>query len=523
MALAVLLVRLPFINFNVLSDDEAVYLMIGEALRHGAIPYVDIIDRKPLGIYLIFAFADYAFRDPLVGARLLGMLSTFAAAVMLKAFGERNLGLSPVMGAVCGLLYSTYALLFFGDAAQTPVFFMPLVIGAAALVVRDLQRVAARIAPNIWRLGMAGLLLGLSLQIKYSTVLECAIWGVLPLLFAWRQRYALGWDGLKAVVAGAGLMIVGGLLPTVIAYGAYAAMNHGGAFLFYNFTVNFTRGASQYPYAVILLRGSLFMLAMSPLAVMTYRYVRLRSTRVAGQRLLPHENRRWMPGVLLAWTAAAILAGLAQRQPFSHYFFDALAPLSLLAAAGLQWTFRRRAVMRTSTVLFALAVVGYVGLRAEKIYEAGSPYLPEQIAADLQDRGVHSMYVFNSAGVMYHFAHAPLPTRYPHPPMLTSDLEAASFDIDAPSELRNILGKNPEAVVIQQPMSAQISAARQQIVLTKLAQDYCLWRTYRAGLHQVQLYLHQSAGLNAGSIACERAVQMASLDAKGPRPPRSAN
>ena len=76
-------------------------------------------------------------------------------------------------GATCGILYATYALLFFGDAAQTPVFLMPLVIGAAGLVAEDLKLLADGIAPRAWRLGSAGLLLGLSLQIKYSTVLEC--------------------------------------------------------------------------------------------------------------------------------------------------------------------------------------------------------------------------------------------------------------------------------------------------------------------------------------------------------------
>jgi len=101
MTAAVFLLRLPFINFSVLSDDESVYLMVGEALRHGALPYVDIIDRKPLGIYLIFAFADWAFRDAVIGARVLGALSTCGAAVLLKWFGQRALGLTPVAG--CGV------------------------------------------------------------------------------------------------------------------------------------------------------------------------------------------------------------------------------------------------------------------------------------------------------------------------------------------------------------------------------------------------------------------------------------
>jgi hypothetical protein len=503
MALAIVLLRLPFINFNVLNDDEAAYLMVGEALRHGAIPYVDIVDRKPLGIYLIYALAGMLFQDPVIGARCLGALCTFIAAVQLKSIGERAMGLSPVAGAVCGILYSTYALLFFGDAAQTPVFFMPLVIGAAALVIKDLKRLAEGEAPDVWRLGFAGLLLGLSLQVKYSTVIECGAWGVLPLFFAWRRRAALGARGLRTVLAGAGLMLVGGLLPTFVAYAVYVALGHADAFVFYNFTSNLTRGASQYSEGVILLRGSLFILAMAPLVIMSHRYIRTRRVQISGQSFLSYENCRWVHVVLVVWTVAALAAGLMQRQPFSHYFFDALAPLSLLAAAAVHWTSSRRVAMRTTAVLVALAVVGYVGIRVEKIFESGSPYLPQQVADDIRGQGLHSMYVFNASGLMYHLAHAPLPSRYPHPPMLTSNLEAASFQIDAQSELKKILGENPEAVVLRQPISKDISSDRRAIVMSKLADEYCLWRTYPAGVgHHIDLYLR--------GASCTRTMQVAS-------------
>jgi hypothetical protein len=487
MAAAVFLLRLPFINFSVLSDDESVYFLVGQALRHGALPYVDIIDRKPLGIYLIYAFADWTFGDAVIGARLLGAFSTFGAAVLLKWFGERALGLSQIAGAICGLLYATYALLFFGDAAQTPVFFMPLVIAAGGLVIMDLKRVADGVAPNPWRLGWAGLLLGLSLQVKYSTVVECGMWGVLPLIFAWRERRALGRKGSVAVLAGAGLMLLGGLLPTAIAYAVYVALGHGDTFVFYNFTVNLQRGATQYSSAVIMLRGSLFLLAMSPLAVMAYRFIRTRGVVLFTRA---YDNRRWVHAVLVTWTVAAIAAGLMQRQPFSHYFFDALAPFSLLAAAALHWASQRQSIGRTTALLFALAIVGYIGLRAEKIVEAGSPYLPQRIADEVRDQGARSMYVFNSAGIIYHLADVPLPTRYPHPPMLTSSLEGDSFAIDGPGEIKKVLAQNPEAVVLQQPISPQISADRQELVLNKLAHDYCLWRIYDAGYHrQLELYL----------------------------------
>ena len=46
--------------------------------------------------------------------------------------------------------------------------------------------------------------------------------------------------------------------------------------------------------------------------------------------------------------------------------------------------------------------------------------------------------------------------------------------------------------MVQQPISTQISADRREIVLAKLAEDYCLFRTYPAGLNHVDLYLRRN-------------------------------
>lgn len=46
----------PFVN-----ADEQFYLVVGDRMLHGLLPYVDIWDRKPIGLFLLYA-----------GIRLLG-------------------------------------------------------------------------------------------------------------------------------------------------------------------------------------------------------------------------------------------------------------------------------------------------------------------------------------------------------------------------------------------------------------------------------------------------------------------
>ena len=38
----------------VIGYDEQVYLLVGDRMIHGAIPFVDIFDRKPIGLFLIY-------------------------------------------------------------------------------------------------------------------------------------------------------------------------------------------------------------------------------------------------------------------------------------------------------------------------------------------------------------------------------------------------------------------------------------------------------------------------------------
>ena len=396
----------------------------------------------------------------------------------------------------CGLFYSTYALLFYGDAGQTPVFFTPFVIGAAGLVLRELRRMSQGRNPSVARLGLAGLALGLSLQIKYSTFFECALFGGLVLFFAWRHRRELSHRGITAALSGAGAMMVGGLLPTALAYAVYVAMGHGDAFWFYNITANLGRPATDFPTALIVLRAFLFMAAVGPLAFLSTRYFISRlKTPASGSRF---AHQRWVHIVLGLWFIAALVGGLAQQQPYATYFFGTLPPLALMAAATLQ----PRAIAWSGGVVLALAVLGYVGLHVQKIRETGSPYLPEAIAEDITALGGTSLYVFNYYGIMYPMTGLRLPTRYPLPDHLLRNLEAASFQFDAQAELTRIFDNNPSAIIVLNPMSSRIPQDRREILATKLSADYCLWRNYAAGAQHVSVHLNKASQLPSVQAAC---------------------
>ncbi|MEG8018334.1 hypothetical protein [Sphingomonas sp. LR55] len=55
MLLIAFALRSPLFGNPVIHSDEQFYLLVGDRLLHGAWPFVDIFDRKPVGLFLIFA------------------------------------------------------------------------------------------------------------------------------------------------------------------------------------------------------------------------------------------------------------------------------------------------------------------------------------------------------------------------------------------------------------------------------------------------------------------------------------
>lgn len=509
LALGVFGLRLPTIDFDVLNVDEAVYHLMGAAWLDGTPPHLGIVDNKPLGLYFIHAVADGVFSDPIVGARILGAIATFIASWLLMRLARRFLGLGPAAGVLCGLLFSTYAILLGGDASQGPVFYAPLVVGGALLVMAEIAALSRGAAPSIARLAGAGVLLGLSLQIKYVTVFECAAFGITYLAAGWRAAASSAKIG-PAVLAGAGVLVAGGLLPTALAYGAYAAMGHGAEFIFYTFTSNLSRAVTEDPLPVVASRMALIAVVFVPLVLLSLEHLRARKAR---ENVVPQARENitppaWVDAFLVVWFLAAVAGGVAQLQFCDHYFYEAVPPAAIMAAAALRPKSAalraRKAAVTGAVMVLGLGVVGYAALRLEAISHNGPPYEPSLIARDIGSTGARSMYVFNYHNLLYFLSGIPLPTRYPLASHLLRDLNADMFAFDARQEIARILGENPDVVVVDWPLSPMISADRREMVGRKLREDYCLWRSYLAGPHHVNVYLMKDAPLGAVAAACRQ-------------------
>ena len=52
---------IPFIRFQILHVDEAVYLIIAKQILKGAVPYLDVWDHKPPMVFWLYAFVMKLF------------------------------------------------------------------------------------------------------------------------------------------------------------------------------------------------------------------------------------------------------------------------------------------------------------------------------------------------------------------------------------------------------------------------------------------------------------------------------
>lgn len=78
----------------IIHVDEQYYLLVGDRMLHGALPYVDLWDRKPVGLFLFFAAIRLLPGDGILAYQLVATLFA-AATAWLVARGGRMLGARP--------------------------------------------------------------------------------------------------------------------------------------------------------------------------------------------------------------------------------------------------------------------------------------------------------------------------------------------------------------------------------------------------------------------------------------------
>lgn len=234
LALAFVL-RAPTFGDPALHTDEEFYFYVGQQMLDGRLPYVDIWDRKPFGLFAIYA-AIAAISRSVVAYQVAACVSAAATAMLLtKMVGVRW------PAALCiGGLYLVLVPTLGGFGGQAPIFYNTFIAGAAWLIVGALPTLDKGRIP--WRVYAAMGVCGLALTIKQTVIAEAAFFGLYALAAA--RRGGMGWGRLAATLSAFAAI---GALPWLAVGAFYASEGHWAEYYQAMVTSNFDKGAHPLP------------------------------------------------------------------------------------------------------------------------------------------------------------------------------------------------------------------------------------------------------------------------------------
>lgn len=428
--------------------DEQYYLLVGDRMLHGALPYLDIWDRKPVGLFLLFAGMRLLPGDGVLAYQLVATLCA-ASTGLLVAFGARRLGARPLGALLAACAYVLWLSFLSGRGGQTPVYYNLLMAAGGYLALCLPERARRREAGAIILSGaVACLLAGLAIQIKYTPLVEGAFFGLVHLWYLHRAGARI------ALIVGAGILWGAlGIAPTLAAILYFEALGPAAfdTFWFSNFaSIALRRG---YPASKIAARlaGTAAQLSPFILAAMLARRF---------------SDRREELAVCVAWLVAALIAFAMIGAFFDHYALPLLAPLAMIAGLAL-------GVSRLAQGFMAVAALALAGfhLSTERDYRAG-------IYAAAREIEAHSRagcpYVFAGDSALYVLAHACVPTRYAFPSTLAYAAEQGATGTDEAAEVRRIIaGRPPVIVTLDAPLSPWNEDSK-AVIDAALRRDYAL-------------------------------------------------
>ena len=476
-ALAMLLLALAIRAWDfgnpVIHVDEQYYLLVGDRMLHGALPYVDIWDRKPIGLFALYAAIRLLPGDGVLAYQFVATLAA-AATAWLVGRSARYLGASAGGAMGAGAAYLLLLSLLNGRGGQAPVFYDLPVTAAALLTLRLPALAARRSAGAMVASGIAACLLaGIAIQIKYTAAVEGAFFGCAHLWFLAKRR-----PSLPPMIGAAAAWVLAGLAPTLVVIAFYRAQGPDAlaAFWFANFTSIALRAG--YPAGQLAMRLLGIAAILSPLiacAALSSRW-RARAGEAAAQ---------WR--IALGWLIAATGGFVAIGTFFDHYALPLIAPLAILAA--ITFSKAPRAMIATLALAATLVIAG-IALRPD---DAPGARAVARVVAN--NSGDECPYVFIGDTITYRLADACLPTAYAFPNLLAYATEQGATGIDEAVEVRRILSGRPPVIVTSDRRLSIWNPASLHAVKAALARDYRpVFEMPRAGYHTV-VYLRQDRRL----------------------------
>lgn len=409
----------------VINHDESTYIVIADALLSGQTYWIDVVDTKPLGIFLVYAALEWLFGTSIFALRVAATLM-----VVVTAFGvyraKLNLGSHPAAARAAGVIFIFLCSLFtfYGVSPNTETYFVALT-ALAFWVLSD--------QASSWQSWLSGLLLGIGFVIKYVVLFDALAFAILLMVrdtswrTLWRQWLPMG---------------IGMSLPFLSVLGYYAQLGALDTFLFYTFELS-SRYPESSPFLAYVKSPLDFFLRFFPVTLL------LGSVLV---RRFSFPYKQW--GLL--WSVLVLVVVLLPGTFYGHYYIQLMLPVSFLAGEAfngqqrkhprwLRWFLRP---IPGGTFIGLVLVANWFFQKKDYLDRPDYPrvlsaYVSPYLEPDDQ------VYFVNDAHVAYFLLDRSSPVKYVHPSLLWSEKHIQALDIDVAAQIDKLKAATPKFIIFK--------------------------------------------------------------------------
>lgn len=446
LALAVLafVLRMPQFTGLLPGDDEQFYLLVANRMAQGAMPYIDIWDRKPFGLFAIMAITQAIGSDGIFAAALLSTLFAIATAVMIYKIARYHAG--PIASLAAGSSYLLFMTVLAGEGWQAAIFYNLFLVTAAWLVMPTAAALIDR--RDLLRAAGAMFIAGLSIQVKTNSAIEGAAIGL------WLVVRMYGTQPLPMIARKAALFAAIALVPTLLVAAGFAHLGYFQQWSFANFYSQMLKQELFAPAA--MLRLCWFVMAALPLIT------------CAGYGLWrqPRGDHRLL---LMFWAIAAAIDSVA----IGNFCLAYLQPFAAIAAILSAHLFGDPRHGKIAFALFALTPLARGVILDPSSARENSAFVRDvtaQIPADVQTK---CMLAYDAPAIYYYLTRACLVTPFIFVDQLRSSQEARALPEDATTALLKALARRPKIILtVWDPSWKQRNIRNDQIMRDTLRRDY---------------------------------------------------
>lgn len=412
--------------------DEAFYFAAGNAMHQGAIPYVDVWDRKPFGLFALYYLIAGISNAPAayqIAATLFAALTAWVIGQIVRLWSDWR----GALGA--GIAYLFLISAFQGFGGQSPVFYNLFIAAAALLVARSAPDLQAGRVPRAVPLAM--LAAGLAITIKTTALFEAAFLGLFAVSALPRQHWPK--QGVQWALVGAA--------PTLLIVACYALLGHWSEYWQAMTGANLSADRWDAYSAQIRLRLMLFALAPI-LALAAFGWLDLKS-----------EAKRFVA----LWIVSEVIALAAFPYFHTHYALPLLVPLCVAAGAFLSRKWVGPIALMALCALACTRAPPIDHTHTERSIKAMTS-LADAINAQGGERG---LFVYEGPPFLYTMTGRPFPSPLAFPAHLYHSIEKDVSHLSTLAEVQRVVAARPGVVVMtSQPRDGPINTETYAVVST---------------------------------------------------------